>query len=98
MLRKRIPDYPNYTISESGMVIRNGYQILPFINKKGYKIVTLSKDNVQKKFYVHYLVWITFGNRNVKSNEIIAFKDTAKPLHISNLELRTIKNVRRTNL
>ena len=95
---RKIPEYEKYTISEKGTVMRDGFVLIPFVTKKGYKVVTLCKNGTQKKFYNHYLVYITFVG-SIRSNEIIIFidkdKDNTSP---TNLKLKVIKNARRKNL
>lgn len=57
MQRLSIPGFPNYSVTSTGSVIRNGSDALrPGTTKKGYKIVVLRHNGMSKTFYVHRLV------------------------------------------
>lgn len=53
----RIPGYERYDISQHGIVTNHkGQQLLGDLNSTGYRRVTLSKDGVAKRFFVHRLL------------------------------------------
>lgn len=61
MIWKLIPNFPNYEISENGLIRRNKKLLHPHINMQtGYLMVDLYKNNKRKKFTIHRLVAITF--------------------------------------
>jgi hypothetical protein len=59
---KTIEDFPNYQISDQGLIWSNFSKrfIKQFDNSKGYLMVTLCKDGNSKKKTVHFLVALTF--------------------------------------
>lgn len=59
---KDIPDYPNYSITTSGIVFnkKKGKPVKWFKSSSGYWEVDLSKDGTHKRFSVHRLVAIVF--------------------------------------
>lgn len=62
-LIRDIPDFPNYQISEYGVVYnkKNGKEIKGnFNNNAGYIKVCLSKDNKKYNFNIHRLLGIVF--------------------------------------
>lgn len=59
-MEKQIKNYPDYTISDKGEIQRYGKTLKPATTPKGYLRVQLSKDNKQKMFFVHRLVYETF--------------------------------------
>jgi len=84
---KQIKDYPNYSITEDGVIFSNitNKALAPF-NNNGYLRIGLSKDNKRKKFLVHRLIAEAFIP-NDQNNLLINHKDGNKMNnHISNLE------------
>lgn len=66
-MKKIIDGYENYSISDNGVVINEitGKVKSQFIDKKGYSIVTLFKDNKSKNLKIHRLVATAFiPNKN----------------------------------
>lgn len=59
---KEIPEYENYLISECGTVVNNrtGRVLKPDITNRGYKRITVCKNNRVKRFAVHRLVALLF--------------------------------------
>lgn len=55
---KIIPDYPNYEVSNTGLVrnIKTGNLIKPEIQFKGYYRVQLYKNNKKRNYRIHRLV------------------------------------------
>tara|TARA_R110000868_G_scaffold54175_1_gene169627 strand:- start:44 stop:556 length:513 start_codon:yes stop_codon:yes gene_type:complete len=84
---KQIKDYPNYSITEDGVIFSNiTNKVLTPFNSNGYLRIGLSKDNKRKKFLVHRLIAEAFIP-NDKNNLLINHKDGNKMNnHISNLE------------
>jgi hypothetical protein len=84
---KQIKDYPNYSITEDGVIFSNiTNKVLTPFNNNGYLRIGLSKDNKRKKFLVHRLIAEAFIPNN-QNNLLINHKDGNKMNnHISNLE------------
>jgi hypothetical protein len=61
---KIIPNYENYKINQKGKVINitRNTTVKPYISKKGYLNIKLSKNNKVRTFGVHQLVAIAFLN------------------------------------
>jgi hypothetical protein len=59
---KEVSVYSNYQINLSGHIRnKNTQQLLkPNINRQGYVTITLSKNNIQKKYLIHRLMALTF--------------------------------------
>lgn len=82
-----------YQISNYGRVksfIRQSPQILHYIfSSKGYYKVRLTKNGTEKRFYVHLLVWDTFGDRPRNNTKIVVDHIDENKLNncISNLQL-----------
>lgn len=91
-----IPNYENkYKISNYGKLIslRGGKekQIFPYKNPSGYEIVYLSKNGIQKRFTVHFLVASIFLPK-VTGKDYINHKNTIRDDNrVENLEWCTQK-------
>ena len=59
---KRIKGYPNYSLSNHGIVWSDtsNRSLKPGINGKGYYNVSLSKKRISKKHSIHRLIGLTF--------------------------------------
>ena len=57
-----IEGYENYVIFEDGKIINTntGKEMKPFLNKFGYYVITLSKNNKKKIFTMHRLIALAF--------------------------------------
>ena len=57
-----IKDYENYLIFEDGVVMNTkfGREMKPSINKFGYYIIGLRKDNKRKHFSIHRLIALAY--------------------------------------
>lgn len=53
---KKIKGFPNYTVTSTGKVFRNGNEVKPYDNGQGYKQVKLYKDGVRHTKNIHRLV------------------------------------------
>ena len=87
---KSIPNYENlYQVSNFGNVISIQYSKIRYLKQetvKGYKRVTLSKNNVQKRFVVHRLVALLFCKNNNQKNIVNHLDGNKKNNHFENLE------------
>lgn len=88
---KEIPKYPNYEISNLG-IIRNKNGKIKSINNLSnnrYKTVELSKNGFKKRFTVHQLMAITFLNHIPNGHEIVVDHINNNSLNnqLSNLQL-----------
>lgn len=79
-----------YSIDENGTVINSKGEIIqPYISNKGYKIVSLYKNNVGKKFLVHRLVAIHFVPNPNKYPIVLHLDNVKLNTHYSNLKWGT---------
>ena len=62
------------------------------IGKTGYHQVTLSKDCIEKPFYVHRLVWLTFKGPIPKEMEVNHIDEDKNNNSLSNLNLLSHKD------
>jgi hypothetical protein len=89
---KQIPGYNQYEISNTGIVKSLKYNKKRHLKQelnKGYLRVTLSKNNVQKRFQVHVLVAKMFCN-GFSSNREVNHKDFNRTNNLyTNLEWLT---------
>jgi hypothetical protein len=72
-MNKQIPDYPNYSATDSGEIIRNdtGRVLVQMPDKDGYMKVSLSHGPVIKRCSVHRLVALAFiGKSNLQVDHI----------------------------
>jgi hypothetical protein len=78
----------NYSVSPIGIVTNNltGRVIKPFVDKKGYERVGLSKCKIQKKFYVHRLVAYYYIPNPENKKEVNHINGIKNDNRIENLE------------
>ena len=92
---KRIPNYPNYKVSNCGCVLSfrsNPSKLLSLngLDRGGYVLVNLSNKGEQRVQKVHQLVWDAFGDRPRTDELRIDHKDENKQNNrIDNLQLLT---------
>ena len=72
-----IDDFPNYMISTCGRIksIKTGKLLKPYINKRGYAYIGLTKDKKSYHFQIHRLVAMYFipnPNNKPEGNHIPA--------------------------
>lgn len=85
---KVIPDFPNYTIDERGVVKGKAVKVQT-LGKNGYKYVTLYNNNLSKKLYIHRLMAELFIS-NPEGKRTVNHKDGNKANNcLSNLEWST---------
>ena len=79
---KELIGFSNYKIDENGNVFnKNGKELSPYINNKGYKMIDMVNDNgARKRFLVHRLVAMLFVD-NPNNDPIV--------LHLDNNKLNT---------
>ncbi len=84
-----IPDFPNYTISENGIVMNGEREKAQTLGPQGYKYVTLYKDNKSKKLTIHRLLMLAFVD-NPEGKRTVNHKDGNKLNNsLDNLEWNT---------
>ena len=90
---KYIQGFEFYVVTTSGRVfsIRSGKFLLPDIAEKGYKRVTLFKDNRRSRFLVHRLVAITFIEKIPGKNIVNHIDGNPENNDVQNLEWVTAK-------
>ncbi len=84
---KEIAGYDNYDVSNDGKVCntKTGRILWGVIDKQGYNLVTLSKNNKAKPYVVHRLVAQAFIE-NPEKKEIVKHRDGNNDNnHVSNL-------------
>jgi len=87
---KIIPEFPNYCISNTGIVTGKTIKAQTH-GKNGYKYVTLYSNNIQKKLYVHRLMAQLYID-NPKNKRTVNHKDGNKHNNcLTNLEWNTDK-------
>ena len=64
-----------------------GKTLKPSVSKTGYHQVVLSKDGIEKPFYVHRLVWASFNGEIPKELEINHIDEDKSNNSLSNLNL-----------
>lgn len=67
---KIIENYPNYSVSDTGLIKRNNKWLKPWLGSRGYLYVSLSKNGKVKKFSVHRLVANAFLPKNSNALEV----------------------------
>ena len=86
---KTIPNFPNYTIDDSGVVKGKIFAKAQTLGKNGYRYVTLYSNNSSKKLYVHRLLAELFIP-NPEGKRTVNHKDGDKTNNcLSNLEWHT---------
>lgn len=85
---KQINNYPNYSVSDAGLVKRNNTNNLlkPWSNSRGYLYVSLSKNGRIKKFAIHRLVATAFLIKKDQDTEVNHLDENKKNNFSSNLE------------
>lgn len=88
---KIIENYPNYSVSDTGLIKRNNKLLKPWLGSRGYLYVSLSKNGKVKKFSVHRLVANAFLSKNSNALEVNHLDENKKNNCVSNLEWTTHK-------
>lgn len=88
---KTIENYPNYSVSDTGLIKRNNKLLNPWLGSRGYLYVSLSKNGKVKKFSVHRLVANAFLPKNSNALEVNHLDENKKNNCVSNLEWTTHK-------
>lgn len=90
---KLIKDFPNYAISEYGVVknVKTGRILKSNPNTKGYLIIQISNKPIIKTITIHKLVYVTYVGEIPKGFEINHIDGNKRNNHYSNLELVTKK-------
>jgi hypothetical protein len=94
---KKIEDYPDYEVSNLGKVksLKRSYKILlkPKVNKHGYYIVRLYKDDKSPNKKVHQLVAIAFLNHKPCGYTLVVNHKNFNRLdnNVCNLEIVTAR-------
>lgn len=88
---KIIENYPNYSVSDTGLIKRNNKLLKPWLGSRGYLYVSLSKNGKVKKFSVHRLVANAFLPKNSNALEVNHLDENKKNNCVSNLEWTTHK-------
>jgi len=84
---KTINNYPNYVVSESGVIINTKKNLkLTQYKRKGYLFVTLSNNNKSKQCRVHRLVAEAFVENPNNYDCINHIDENKENNHYSNLE------------
>ena len=87
---KPIPNYPNYSVSSYGRVLRNGsrgyMRELKPINHNGRLIVSLSYNGCNKKFYIHRLVAEAFIEKEDNQYTVTHIDGDLSNNHYQNLK------------
>jgi hypothetical protein len=83
---KTITDYPNYQISNCGLIKNKKEKFLKSRdNNHGYEIINLCNEGKRRTFSIHRLVGLHFLERNEKYNVIDHIDRDRKNNHFSNL-------------
>lgn len=88
---KTIENYPNYSVSDTGLIKRNNKLLKLWLGSRGYLYVSLSKNGKVKKFSVHRLVANAFLPKNSNALEVNHLDENKKNNCVSNLEWTTHK-------
>lgn len=85
---KPIPDYENYLVDENGNVFSKniGRYLKQRTNEKGYKYVSLSKNDVKRKWFIHRCVACAFLPNPLNLPQINHKDENKQNNHLSNLE------------
>lgn len=86
---KEILNYPNYLISDEGLVYskhKKGYLAIDYNKQVDYPQVSLWKNNKSTTFYIHRLVAIAFIPNPNNLPEVNHIDGNRRNNHVSNLE------------
>lgn len=93
-----IPNYEGYQISNIGRVksLERSYRrkekiLKPQIDHKGYYLIGLCKNSIQKFYLVHRLVWIAFNGPIPEGLQVNHINEVKSDNRLSNLNLMTQK-------
>lgn len=98
---KIVEDYPEYKISNNGLLLKNGVlqnSKVETLGRNKYQYVNLKNKVIDKgrrfgkKFFIHRLVWIHFGNnKQYKPLVIDHINNNSMDNRAENLQLLTIR-------
>lgn len=85
---KQIDNFPNYSVSDTGLVKSNVSNKLISIwtKKNGYCQVTLHRNGKKKNLYVHRLVATAFINNDQSLSDVNHIDENKKNNSVNNLE------------
>jgi hypothetical protein len=88
---KPIENYPNYEISNCGMVLSHntGNIMKPWLSRKGYECIQLSNNGKAKSYLIHRLVAHAFIPNPENKREIDHIDRNKTNNHVSNLRWAT---------
>ena len=97
-----IPNYEGYQVSNFGRVKSlerlnaRGYRVnekilKPTITHRGYYLIGLCKNSIQKFYYVHRLVWISFNGTIPEGLQVNHINEIKTDNRLENLNLMTAK-------
>ena len=87
---KEIAEYPNYKVTRNGAIIGARSKILkPDVNSSGYLRVTLCRDGVTKRRFVHQIVAETFLAKPDGKVCVNHIDSNRQNNHVDNLEWTT---------
>ena len=88
-MKREISNYPSYYITESGEVFHNEKKLKTF-NCGAYKGISLCKNGIIVKHYIHRLVAMMFLNNGLDFDLVVNHKNGDKnDNRVSNLEIVT---------
>lgn len=87
-MQKPIPNYENYLVDENGNVFSKniGRYLKQRINEKGYKYVTLYKNDIRRKWFIHRCVACAFLPNPLNLPQVNHKDENKQNNHLSNLE------------
>lgn len=85
---KPIPNYENYLVDENGNIFSKNINRLlkQYENEKGYMYVRLSKNDIQKKWFIHRCVACTFISNPNNLPQVNHKDENKKNNNVNNLE------------
>mgnify|MGYP003638795112 CR=1 FL=1 len=87
---KRIKNYPNYEVSNCGMVMNSrGWILKPGLDRKGYQRIKLCKNGKVKTFKIHRLVADAFIPNPENKSDVDHIDRCKTYNHVSNLRWAT---------